>query len=279
MILLKVITKTKVIYDNHEDYPSYLMVKKSIPIWIRRLVKVSYKFFFKISESVFDFIFYADPFTSGFDPAKQKQAIIYNYPIVSKYPQKEKKYDLIFPGSVDLDVCQRLMKIAEEFDKKYSHKIKFLIIGRDVSSENKHLIQSITLKLQNVELIFMEDMPFKSVQEYIAESKIGLLPLPNIEKFRKNIPTKLFEYMLHSIPMLASDLPPISCFLEKTDGNFVITENDYQNSYIEKISEILDHYPEYRKKCNLNFQILEQQWNWDRTEKQKLVKIINKMLM
>jgi len=278
MILYRIFSKTKVIFDNHEDYPSYLMLKKSIPIGLRHLCKIVFLFFFKISEVTLDFILYSDQFTAGYSKEKHKQNIIYNFPIVTDIPKKTKKYDLIYPGSIDLDVCQRLMKIAEELNK-LQRQIKFTILGRDVSDESRSVIQGFSCKFQNVKLLFIEDVSYKSVQEFISESRIGLLPLPNIEKFRKNIPTKLFEYMLHSIPILASDLPPISYFLEKTNGNYLITEKCYQKSYATSISEILADYDVFRKKCKTNFKILEQRWNWDKTEKPKLIKIISKLLL
>jgi len=278
MGIYKLLFNTKIIYDNHEDYPSYIMVKESIPLWIRRIIKLAYIVNFYVAKHMLDYIIYADQFTSGINLRKSNEIIIYNYPIVTNISTVEKKYDLIYPGSLDLSVCQRLLSIAEELERTSAEKIKFLIIGRDVSDTNRIFINSFIKKLQNVEIIFFEDLSFTSVQKYISESKIGLIPLPDIEKFRRNIPTKLFEYMLHSIPILASDLPPISYFLGSTDGNISIKEEKYYCSYAKKILEILGNYFSFSEASKGNFNLLREKWNWNKTEEPKLLKMIHDLV-
>jgi hypothetical protein len=271
-------TRTKVVYDNHEDYPSYIMVKESIPVWMRKIIKLAYCILFNIAKQVLDYIVYADQFTSGINLGRPNEVVIYNYPIITNISAVEKKYDLIYPGSIDLNICQRLLRIAEELDKICAHKIRFLIIGRDVSEANRALIEKFKRKLQNIEMIFEEDLSYASVQRHISESKIGLIPLPDIEKFRKNIPIKMFEYMMHSIPILASDLPPISYYLKNTEGNYSIKEEKYYCSYAEKILEILGNYPSFSEASKRNFNLLKEKWNWNKSEKPKLIEMIRKLV-
>ena len=274
MELYKLLSNTSIVYDNHEDYQSYIMMKETIPVWIRKLVRVLYVIFFKFGKWTFDYITYADPFTSGIDLQKLNEEVIYNYPIIEYYPEQEKKYDLIYPGSIDLSVCQRLLLIAEELDKTCQKKLNFLIIGRDVSDVNKELIKEFNLNHKNVSIIFKEDLSYDSVQEYISQSKIGLIPLPSVDKFSRNIPIKLFEYLMHSIPILASDLRPISYFLNETEGNFCIEEEKFYQSYSEKVLEILNNYSNYSGAAKRNLKILEEKWNWNKTEERKLLEII-----
>jgi glycosyltransferase involved in cell wall biosynthesis len=274
MLIYKLLFRSIVIYDNHEDYPSYIMVKESIPVLMRKIIRFTYNIIFKIAKHGLDKIIYADQFTTGINRKKTNEVIIYNYPIITESLSAEKKYDLIFPGSIDLGVCQRLLRIAEELENFTVRKIKFLIIGRDVSEANRTLIIKCVEKLQNVKIIFIEDISYDSVQKHISESKIGLLPLPDIEKFRRNIPTKMFEYMLHSIPILASDLPPIRYYLKNAEGNYCIEEEKYYCSYAEKILEILSNYPDFLEAAKNNKYLVREQWNWNKTEEPKLIGLI-----
>lgn len=274
MEFFNLFSKTSIVYDNHEDYSSYIMMKESIPVWVRKFVKVFFELFFMIGKRTFDFITYADPFTSGIDLKNPKEQVIYNYPTIEFYPEQEKKFDLIYPGSIDLSVCQRLLAIADELDKISLHEIKFLIIGRDVNDTNKRQIEEFNRNHEKIMIHFKEDLPYEVVQEYISKSRIGLIPLPHVEKFKKNIPIKLFEYLMHSIPILASDLPPISLFLSKTEGNYCIKDENYSSSYSVNIIKILDNYPQYLEIAKSNYKILKENWNWNKSEKSKLLKII-----
>lgn len=277
MLFFKLFSGASVIFDNHEDYSGYIMIKESIPFWLRNVVRKSYLIFLFFAKRIFDYIFYADPFTMGKPSDKFKQIVIYNFPVIEDFPAIRKKYDLIFPGSIDLTVCQRLLNIMEALDDQSDGEVFFLLIGRDVSSANRSLIEEKQKELQKVNIEFLEDLPYDTVQVKISESKIGLIPLPDVEKFRKNIPIKLFEFMMHSIPVIGSDLPPISCFLKETEGNFCIEEEGYDRAYCEKIIHILANYSSFSEMARRNYLIMKENWNWEKTEEPKLINIISKL--
>ena len=278
MELLKFLFKSVIVFDNHEDYPSYIMVKQSVPVWARSVIKDIFLLFFYLGKHILDFIIYSDQFTTGINIEKQNEIIIYNYPILSNFTVLEKEYDVIYPGSLDLGICQRILNIAEELDKSGDRKIKFLIIGRDVSKANCSLIEEFKNRMKNTELLFMEDLSHDDVQIYIAKSKIGIIPMPNIDKFNRNIPTKLFEYLMHKIPILGSDFPAISFFLNDTEGNFLIKEENYYSSYREKILEILNNYSYFSETAKRNFALIEDRWNWNISEKPKLIHLVSILL-
>lgn len=277
MILFKLFSGASVIFDNHEDYSGYIMIKESIPLWLRNVVRIIYLIFLFIAKRIFDYVFYADQFTMGAPSDKLKQIVIYNFPIIEDYPILEKKYDLIYPGSIDLTVCQRLLNIMEALDTQTVSKKKFLLIGRDVTSTNRSLVEKKRKELKKVHIEFLEDLSYDRVQTKISESKIGLVPLPDVEKFRKNIPIKLFEFMMHSIPVIGSDLPPISYFINETKGNYCVEEEGYNYSYSEKIIHILDNYSSFSEMAKRNYFILKEKWNWEKTEEPKLLNVISEL--
>ena len=277
-VVYKLLSNTSIVYDNHEDYPSYIMIKDSIPVWARKLVRLLFLIFFKLGKSIFEFITYADPFTTGIDLSNPKEVVIYNFPIIEHFPDQKKEYDLIYPGSIDLGVCERLLKIAEKLDESTERIIVFMIIGRDVTPSNRELIERYQRDHFHTKIILKHNLLYDEVQEYISRSRIGLNPLPFVEKFRKNIPIKLFEYLMHSIPILASDLRPISMFLNKTKGNFCIKEDNYSYYYSENIIRILNDYSIYSELAKQNYKILEENWNWNKSEETKLIHITNSLI-
>ena len=81
--------------------------------------------------------------------------------------------------------------------------------------------------------------------------------------------------MMHSIPVLAADLPPIKFFVDSCKGCYCIPEKKYSVKYTYKIIEILNNYMDYKKLSDENKITLVNRWNWHKTEKKKLIELIN----
>jgi glycosyltransferase involved in cell wall biosynthesis len=181
---------------------------------------------------------------------------------------------VIYPGSLDF-TYQRILEIITTLDELRA--LEFLIIGRVVSQNIKEQIQKLSLQLKRINITYFEDLPYETIQEKIAESRVGIIPLLPLEKYKKNIPTKMFEYIMHSIPQVDSDLPPISHYLKQTQSGFCIGETDYVQNFANKIVKILDDYHEYSHLASLDKQLLRDNWNW-KIQEEKLTKIIDQLL-
>ena len=276
MLFIKIVTKTKVVFDNHEDYPSYIMVKEKIPSQFKILIKYSFLILSKISDYIFDYIIYADPFTTGYNAKDDKKIVIYNYPIFEQQIKYNKKYDLIFPGSVDLGILQMILNILLSLDNKMAFSA--ILIIRDLSDNNRLFLNNFIKKINNGEVKVYEDISYNEVQKYIGETKIGLLPLPNIVKFQKNIPTKLFEYCMHGLPIVGSELPPISHFTSHLESCFIIPYDNYEEKYVAIIEKLLTNYDHYNARSLKNKDTIKNNWNWNFKERNKLTSLVKKLI-
>ena len=242
----KIFSRSVIIYDNHEDYPSYMMEKEYLPTIVRRLLKLFYQFLERIIPSIFDYVIYADIFTPTYykNINKTNVSVVANYPIVKDLKNLEKKYDVIYPGSLDANY-QMVIQIMIELDSRCKQKIKVLIIGRNVSHAIREKIKECSARLNYVELTFLIDQKYNFVQCAIEKSKIGIVPLPLLEKYNRNVSTKLFEYMMYSLVIVASDLPPNRYYLANSKSGFCISEDNFSIKYAEKIIDILGNYTDY----------------------------------
>ena len=122
----------------------------------------------------------------------------------------------------------------------------------------------------------MNKVPTESIPSFLNKAKIGLAPLPDNQKYRNNIATKIFEYMYYYLPVLSSDLPPEKQFIEGYKNGFLfVSDNPY--AFAEKIIELkrdfelATHLGEEGHNCVVN------KWNWA-FEQDKLLALYEKLL-
>ena len=65
---------------------------------------------------------------------------------------------------------------------------------------------------------FVGRVPFARVGEHLAAARVGWVTWGAAAKNRKNIPTKLFEYMAYGLPVVCSDLPSTRPFVPPEVG-------------------------------------------------------------
>ena len=276
MISYKLFNPARIIYDIHEDYPNYFLQNEKLPGILRKLIKNIYIVFEKTAKQTLDHLIYADHFTAEFyhKNFRKKISVVYNYPIVKEYRRTEKIYDLICQGSLHGGVHKRLLNILEELDKNSDREIKCMIIGRNASDQIKNEIRQLSQKLIHVKIIYDEDIPYSEVQEYVEKARIGLTPWPQTKKFDRNIPTKIFEYLMHSIPQVASKTPSIFHYLQWTESGFCIEHQDYAAGFAVKILDILHNYSEFEARAKTDYEMLKKQWTWNPKEEGKFLDII-----
>ena len=216
-----------VIYDVHEDYPSMMRVKYWIPIALRPMVAEAAYMANAAAGLLLDGIVTADPSVlKDFERTAGKKAIVqYNFPKTSMFTAPSKKLsapvaDLVYIGGMSdragTFVLLDALALLVERGLKVSARLAGYTDGEAGRSAIRARIQSLGLTEQ---VEFCGRIPHSEVPAWIRSGRIGLVTLQPIDKFLKNIPTKMFEYWACGLPVIASDLPPIREFLQdETNG-------------------------------------------------------------
>lgn len=242
-ILIKLFSNIKVIYDVHEDYPNDILNKA----YLNKISKFSYfiivSFLEKLSNLIFDGIIVADErILEKFN--NKKAIILYNYPILNQYKLKryvsfeERKYDIVYAGMLTEIMVDNIINAINQLIRKDLH-LKVLLVSPFNFKGGINLVKEKLVSKKLIDYVELrERVSPDKIPNILFSAKIGIIPLENTAKMRRNIPTKLFEYMAAGNIIVSNDLPPI----RKYDQNeeFVLFCNtslssDFANTIVKAI--------------------------------------------
>ena len=282
---LKVKRKTniKVIYDVHEDYKSEMLLKRYLSKIKRYFYSLAVPFLEKRADKRFDAIVVADNFIKN-NFSNKNTIILFNYPDIDKLGKtfepdinKRKKYDIIFPGTTTPFIFQRLVDITK-ICRELGCPIKCIIIASDTYKTEREANYKYLETLGDFkdDVILHDKIPTEEIPLFLRESKIGVAPLPDNEKYRKNIATKIFEYMYYYLPVLTSDIPPEKQFIDGFENGYIFNPNNPE-VFAKKIIELKNN-PAISNSLGQNgHKLVVERWNWN-SEKEKLINLYSKLL-
>jgi glycosyltransferase involved in cell wall biosynthesis len=281
MIILKIKTKAKVIYDVHEDYAKQTLSKEYIPKLLRKTVAYALKLIENICSRYFDaFVTATDNILKNF--SYHKRAIsVKNYPIkacfkdMGKNNIKDKEsniFNIIYVGG--LTAVRGITQIIQSLEHvNPENNIKLTLCGKFNPSDYELKVRELKgfEKVDYLGYISLEKIPV-----LMSKANVGMvcfLPEPN---HINAMPNKLFEYMAAGLPVIASNF---SLWKEIIAGNNCgICVNPLEPKEIARAVEHLMANPEEAKKMGENGRkaVLEK-YNWE-NEAKKLKVLYRKIL-
>jgi len=277
-IVLKILGK-KIIYDVHEDYSKEILSKPYLPKTTRNAIAYLTKTIEYISSNIFDGIITAtDDILKNF--SHQKKAVtIKNFPILStnlyvkKLNNNERNvFNLIYVGALTkIRGISQIIRALEFIDS--NRKIKLILYGRFYPIDYEKEVRGLN-GFEKVEYLGWKD-PY-DIPKFLIRADAGIvcfLPEPN---HIKAMPTKLFEYMIANLPVIASNFP---LWKEIVEGNKCgICVDPLKSEDIAKSITYLMEHPRIKKEMGENGRkaILEK-YNWE-AEQRKLLDIYKDIL-
>ncbi len=273
-VLLKLLTRSKVIYDIHEAYPEYMLIKTYLPKAIRKFLSVFVYIMEHTAIRCFDAIIPNDNYISkGFN--HNMNVVIYNFPTLDFFkngeitPWAEREYDLFYHGSLPKYHVEAMMKIAEKLNMEKVRNIWGLVTN-DKSTVSWAKSETDKRNLTD-NFVFLPYTDFLNVYKYLLKAKIGIIPLPPYKKFMKNIPLKLFEFMGYGMPVVLSDLPPSRQFIHGENCALSVTPDNI-DEYVQAIKYLLSNPAKAVEMGNNGKKLVFDKFNWT-SEEGKLMKL------
>ncbi|OYD17599.1 hypothetical protein CH333_00280 [candidate division WOR-3 bacterium JGI_Cruoil_03_44_89] len=277
-ILLKVLTRAKVIYDVHEDVPKQILTKEWIPLYIRALVSKIAFLSERVSSIFFDAIIVAGKDIAEHFPASNKITILRNFPLLEMVQRNKKKRQnakgqviLVYAGGLTKDRGIKEMVHVMDYVK---NNVELRLLGNfDDLSLEREITKNASKKVK-----FIGWVPYEQVFQYLREADIGLIllhPTPNyvIAFGRFN---KIFEYMAAGLPIVASNFPSLREIIE--DIGCGITVNPLNPREIAKTIEYLIMHPNNAQKMGENGRKATlKKYNWE-IEKERLLSVYEKLM-
>ncbi|PVY40839.1 glycosyltransferase [Pontibacter virosus] len=211
-------SNVRIVYDIQENYSLNLRAQHNYSWPLKHLLALSIRTIEKMTAGSIDHFLLAER-----SYAEELPFLGDRYTFIeNKYKAHQELSALATPVSLPTTGTLRLLysgTIAEEYgvweaieSAKQLQAIrpasKLTIIGYCANSDTLAKLRQACLALPFVELIGGDKLvPHRDILQQIEKSHIGLLPYrPNASTFRC-IPTKLYEYMAHGLPIMIQENP------------------------------------------------------------------------
>jgi len=272
-ILLKIIGK-KVIYDVHEDVPKQILYKEWLgnKFIIRKLFSIVVHVFEQIAISLYNGIVAATP-----DIARKFvkiKAIVRNFPILKMIDTakhtviKKDKTIVIYAGG--LTKVRGIKEIIQAMEF-LGNKSELWLLGKWEVEEFKKECE----KLEGWPYVkYLGYKKPEDVYQYIKGSDIGLSLLYPLKNYLNSLPTKAFEYMACSLPIIMSNFP---YWKEIFKDCALFADPKNPEDIANKINVLLEN-EELRKRLGKEGRtLIESKYSWEK-ESKKLLEIYDRLL-
>jgi len=109
-------------------------------------------------------------------------------------------------------------------------------------------------------------VPFPHVKTILRGARTGIVPLPDVAKFRANVPMKLFEYLAAGVPAVASDLPGTRALLDGSDAAVLVPPGDHA-AFADALAGLLRDPARAAALAHRGRAAVEDRFHWEREER------------
>jgi glycosyltransferase involved in cell wall biosynthesis len=195
--------------------------------------------------------------------------VYYNFPTLSLFKQNQEELsgptaDLVYIGGMSTRSGIFVLLDALAWLAKRQCRPVVKLAGYTDGAEGLTSIQeAIRLKNLETQVELCGRIPHSEVPSWLRSGRIGLVMLQPIDKFLKNIPSKMFEYWACGLPVVASDLPPIRQFLSPEKNGLLFDPSSAQD-LAQTIRSLLDRPLEREAMGHYGQKQVYDEWNNDR---------------
>jgi glycosyltransferase involved in cell wall biosynthesis len=215
----------------------------------------------------------------GVMAANGRAAVIYNYTSLQPdtiRPANEKKYDAIYCGQIN--TVRGGMEIAQAviMAKQVIPGIKVLLLGPVPDAQyKKELLGVISKNNLQDNLILYGNVPYREIDSFYQDSRIGLGIFMPVSIFYYGIQIKTFEYMAFGLPVICSNFGTIDHIIRETASGISVNPRSPQEISNALVTLLTDK--ELFSTCSENgMKAVRTKYNW-RTEEAKLLGIYDQL--
>ncbi len=290
-VLAKLLSGKPLVYDAHEDYVRYIIGRMNIDLKENRSLRKVLHYKIQILRRSFTEAFFIKHFVdhvitvNSFLENKYSKwaptSIVMNSRSINDLP-KSSSNDILD----QFDIAKEQFKVI--FVTKYYNNWGFetvfeaskllpegyqIIVVCPLRDELKSLIKEYE-PMPNV--IFTDAVSKEGVMELIANSDVGIIPLPYDPNTFISTPNKIFEYMLGGIPIISSNFPEIEKIIKNDNCGLLIKPEDPEELakaiiYLKNNEEKRINMGNNGKKAN------REKYNWEIQER-RLLGVYDKLL-
>lgn len=253
----------RVIFDSHENVPVLILGKTYIPFFLRKLVSRAYEYYERDSFKKFDALVTVTPeIVERLTKINSNTYMLTNFPLYKDNSKKRTwKRKIVFAGLVSpIWKLENIIKAIEDID------VIFELAG-PVSDDYLSKLKNLPAwkKVNYHGIISHQD-----VQQLLAECSIGMAVStddnPNIGCKKGSVGvTKIFEYMMAGIPVIATNLTSWVPIIEGYDCGVCVECNDIE-SIKNNIYTILNDMDAAKRMGDNGIRAIQDKFCWQKQE-------------
>lgn len=284
-LVLKILTRKKVIYDVHEDFPASILNKNWIQRqWRTRIASLADRLEKGMSKHLDGIVFAEFYYKENFTRVHTRKVDIVNYPVFSDERCEEKKelnpdptVRLVYAGGIsESRGAFNMIKAIGAMRSDIQQRVQLILIG-DVSGPMRAELESL-MAAEGVEehVLLTGRVNLAQVYEYYANCQIGLAILYPEKNYVKSLATKIYEYMSVGIPIIASNFP---LWVELVEGNGCGVNVDPLD--VQALARTMEELVVDPNRCHVmgrnGFAVYKEKYNWNVCE-HELLKLYQELL-
>lgn len=263
----------KVIYDPAEDWRAMYRDFSRKPLPIPQLLGFGIRQYENWFLSQMDYFIASDDWLFDYYSAKGPSSLIYNYPnqdifSIDLDSVSRRPFSCVHHGQLRKErglflMIEAMKLVAEKYSDAYLDLVGHFSYPAEEELSHKLLEQyGLTDNINISAPISHLEIPNR-----IAQSRIGLLPFYNIDKFRNNIVIKKFEYSACKLPIVSFDLPPSRKYIESVNCGICV-EPDSHPALAEGIMNMFENRETYSTYMLNGYNSFVEKYYWEAQEKQ-----------
>ncbi|MEP3225143.1 MAG: glycosyltransferase [Parasphingorhabdus sp.] len=274
-ILLR-LTGVKIIYDVHEDLPRQILAKSYLSNSVRKILSLAASSLEWLAAISMNHIVLAGATLSHRFPSK-KSTCIYNYPMVDELTvnalEREDSNSKQFFYVGGLAKTRGVVEMVQAIDHVTDHEASLSLAG---PFQPKELKDEVTREPGWKRTAHVDWIGRKDLAVALANSAAGLVTLQPTDSYLQSYPTKLFEYMMGGLPIIASDFPFWRTILDDIDCAIFVDPLKPQE-IARAMHWILDNPDKARKMGEVGKNAVKERFSWD-IEARRLVELYEDLL-
>lgn len=269
----------KVIFDIHENVGLSIQNKAWLSGILKPLISGVYYLSERLSILFYNQLILAEASYQQYYP-KKKSTLVLNYPIYKEIEERElseiQPVKLIYSGVIHelRGVWEMLSLLKLLRDEKIEATLTLVGEIRPATLKSELITWLYHQKLSD-KVIMTGKVDYLQVTEFLNGADVGLSLLKPIPNYTASLPTKIFEYMQHGLPVIANNFALLKQYVVKEKVGICVDITHLEND-MDNITELLTN-KVYRKKIGeKGKKLIRENWNWA-TQETKLLKLYNQL--
>ncbi|GAA2756001.1 glycosyltransferase [Actinopolymorpha rutila] len=243
-----------VVFDAHEPLPAQILAKPWIPPRLRPLVAGATRILVSLAGRGVTAVVAASPLVESVYAGARRMVVVNNFPILpgddptdrpdvgqeadaerpAEIPYDRRPRGIVYVGGLsDLRGLSAMLDVARIAGPRHGERLT--LIGTFMPPD-------LEARLAEPELAglieYVGVQPPKRVRELLGESRVGLILQVGPEAYKRNLPTKMFEYMAEGMPVVASHFPLWKQILDEAEAGVTVDPEDGRAA-AEAVSRLL----------------------------------------